>query len=137
MRWNVGTKISVGFGITLAIFVIVGAVSYRSVTKQTEAATWVAHTREVQNKLTQLLSNLQDAEAGTRGYVITGVESYLAPFTDGTARAEENRRHLAELVSDNPRQQARADALAPLITDQLGALQQTGDPTRARDFAAA
>jgi len=137
MKWNVGTKISVGFGITLAIFVIVGAVSYRSVTKQTEAAAWVAHTREVQNQLTQLLSNLQDAETGQRGYVITGVESYLAPYTDGTARVEENRRHLAELVSDNPRQQARADALAPLITDKLSELQQTVDVRKARDFAAA
>jgi methyl-accepting chemotaxis protein len=137
MKWNVGTKISVGFGITLAIFVIVGAISYRSVTKQTEAAAWVAHTREVQNELTQLLSNLQDAETGQRGYVITGVESYLAPFTDGNARAEENRRHLAELVSDNPRQQARADALAPVIADKLAELQQTIDLRRTRDFASA
>ena len=137
MRWNVGTKISVGFGITLAIFVLVGAVSYQGVTKQTEAASWVAHTREVQNQLTQLLSNLQDAETGQRGYVITGVDSYLAPYTDGTARAEENRRRLAELVSDNPRQQARADALAPLIADKFAELQQTVDLRKTRDFAAA
>jgi methyl-accepting chemotaxis protein len=137
MRWNVGTKISVGFAITLAIFVIVGAVSYQSVTKQTEAATWVEHTRDVQNQLTQLLSNLKDAETGQRGYVITGVESYLAPYTDGAAQAEENRRHLAELVSDNPRQQARADALAPIIADKLAELQQTVDLRRTRDFAAA
>ena len=137
MRWNVGTKISAGFAITLAIFVIVGAVSYQSVTKQTEAAAWVAHTREVQNQLTLLLSNLQDAETGQRGYVITGVESYLTPYTDGTARAEENRRRLAELVADNPRQQARADALAPLIADKLAELQQTVELRRTHDFTAA
>ena len=137
MRWNVGTKIGVGFAITLAIFVIVGAVSYQGVTKQTEAATWAAHSREVQNQLTQLLSNLQDAETGQRGYVITGVESYLAPYTDGAARAEENRKRLAELVSDNPREQARADALAPLIADKLAELQQTVELRRTRDFAAA
>jgi methyl-accepting chemotaxis protein len=137
MQWNVGTKISVGFAVTLAIFVIVGAVSYQSVTKQTEAATWVAHTREVQNQLTQLLSSLQDAETGQRGYVITGVDGYLTPYTDGVARAEETRRHLAELVSDNPRQLARADALAPLIADKFAELQQTIDVRKTRDFAAA
>ena len=137
MRWNVGTKISVGFAITLAIFVIVGAVSYQSATKQTQAAAWVAHTREVQNQLTELLSNLQDAETGQRGFVITGADSYLAPYTDGTARAEESRRHLAELVSDNPRQQARADALAPLIADKLAELQRTVELRKTRDFAAA
>jgi methyl-accepting chemotaxis protein len=137
MKWNVGTKITVGFSATLAIFVIVGAVSYQSVTKQTEAATWVAHTREVQNQLTQLLSSLQDAETGQRGYVITGVDGYLTPYTDGVARAEEIRRHLAELVSDNPRQLTRADALAPLIADKFSELQQTIDVRKTRDFAAA
>jgi methyl-accepting chemotaxis protein len=137
MKWNVGTKISLGFAVTLAIFVIVGAVSYRSVTKQSEAAVWVAHTREVQTQLTELLSSLQDAETGQRGYVITGVEGYLAPYTDGSARTEQIRRHIAELVADNPRQQARADALAPLIADKLAELQQTVDARKARDFAAA
>jgi methyl-accepting chemotaxis protein len=137
MKWNVGTKIGLGFAVTLAIFVIVGAVSYRSVTKQSEAAVWVAHTREVQNQLTELLSSLQDAETGQRGYVITGVDSYLAPYTDGSSRTEQIRRHIAELVADNPRQQARVDALAPLIADKLAELQQTVDVRKARDFAAA
>lgn len=137
MKWNVGTKISAGFGITLAVFVIVGAVSYRSVTKQTEAAAWVAHTREVQNQLTELLASLQDAETGQRGYVITGVDSYLAPHADGTARAEEIRRHLAQLVEDNPRQQGRVATLASLIADKFAELQQVIDVRKARDFAAA
>jgi methyl-accepting chemotaxis protein len=137
MKWNVGTKISAGFGITLAIFVIVGTVSYRSVTKQTEAATWVAHTREVQNQLTELLASLQDAETGQRGYVITGNESYLAPYADGTARAEQIRRHLAQLVEDNGRQQARVDTLASLIADKFAELQQVIDVRKTRDFAAA
>jgi methyl-accepting chemotaxis protein len=137
MKWNVGTKISVGFGIALGIFVIVGAVAYRSVTQQTEAADWVAHTREVQTVLADLLTNLQDAETGQRGYVITGVDSYLAPYTEGTARAEDNRKRLAQLVSDNPRQQARADALAPLIADKFAELQDTINLRRTGDFAAA
>jgi methyl-accepting chemotaxis protein len=137
MKWNVGTKIGVGFGIALAIFVIVGAVAYRSVTQQTQAADWVAHTREVQTVLAQLLSNLQDAESGQRGYLITGVESYLAPYTDGTARAEDNRKRLAQLVSDNPRQQVRVDGLVPLIADKFAELQQTIDLRKTGDFAAA
>jgi methyl-accepting chemotaxis protein len=137
MKWNVGTKIAVGFGIALAIFVIVGAVAYRSVTQQTEAADWVAHTRQVQTMLAELLTNLQDAETGQRGFVITGVESYLAPYTDGTARAEENRKRIAELVADNPRQQSRAEAIAPLLSDKFAELQQTIDLRRSGDFAAA
>ena len=138
MKWNVGTKISAGFGITLAIFVIVGTVSYQSVTKQTDAASWVAHTREVQNQLTELLASVQDAETGQRGYVITGIDSYLAPYTDGSARAEEIRRHLAQLVEDNPAATGTAiDTLASLIADKLAELQQVIDVRKAHDFAAA
>jgi methyl-accepting chemotaxis protein len=137
MKWNVGTKIGVGFGVALAIFVIVGAVAYRSVTQQTEAADWVAHTREVQTALADLLTNLQDAETGQRGYVITGIDGYLAPYTDGTARAEDNRKRVAQLVSDNPRQQVRADALTPLIADKFAELQQSIDARKTSDFAAA
>ena len=36
MKWNVGTKIGAGFGVALAIFVIVGIVSYRNVGQQVE-----------------------------------------------------------------------------------------------------
>src|SRR5882724_5087339 len=137
MKWTVGTKISVGFGLTLAVFLIVGIVAYRSVTQQGEAADWVAHTREVQDQLAELLSNLLDAETGQRGYVITGVEGYLEPYTKGLARVEANRRNLARLVSDNPRQETRADALAPLIAERLAVLQEGIDVRKARDFAAA
>lgn len=137
MNWNVGTKIGSGFGLTLTIFVIVGVVSYQAVVQQTDDAYWVSHTHEVQNQLSQLLTNLQDAETGQRGYVITGLDRYLAPYTAGSAAAETNRRRLAQLVSDSPRQVARAEALAPLIADKLTELQESIDVRRTRDFAAA
>jgi methyl-accepting chemotaxis protein len=137
MKWNVGSKIGVGFGITLAIFVIVGAVSYRSVTEQTEAASWVAHSHEVQNQLLQLLSNMQDAETGQRGYVITGVDSYLDPYRSGSAQADDSRKQLLKLVADNPRQVARVVSIVPLLDAKLAELRQTIDLRKTRDFAAA
>jgi methyl-accepting chemotaxis protein len=137
MKWNVGTKIGAGFGITLAIFVIVGVVSYQAVLQQTEDSYWVSHTHEVQNELTQLLSNLQDAETGQRGYLITGLDRYLVPYTSGTAAVEGDRKRLLQLVSDNPRQVARAEALGPLIADKLAELQETVEVRKTRDFTSA
>ena len=137
MKWNVGTKIAAGFGLALAIFVIVGVVSYQAVVQQAEDSYWVSHTHEVQNELTRLLSNLQDAETGQRGYVITGADRYLAPYTAGAAAIEGNRKRLLQLVSDNPRQVARAEALAPLIADKLSELQETIDARRTHDFTSA
>ena len=91
MKWNVGTKIGIGFGIVLTIFVIVGAVAYRSVVRQTDTANAVTHTYAVENELTQLLSSLQDAETGQRGYLISGSDSYLAPYTAALPAIEQQR----------------------------------------------
>ncbi len=137
MKWTVGTKIATGFGIALVIFVIVGAVAYRNVTLQTDAASWVVHTHETQNQLTQLLATLRDAEAAQRNYLLTGDETYLTPYTVAIAAAEANRQQLARLVADNPRQLSRSDALAPLIAEKESDLQATIDVRKARDLAAA
>jgi methyl-accepting chemotaxis protein len=137
MNWNVGTKIGAGFGVALAIFVIVGIVSYRNVEQQTEDAQWVAHTHEVLETLTKVMSALQDAETGQRGYVITGEESYLAPYAAGIAVVETHRKHLTDLVGDNPRQAARAEAMAPLIAAKLEEMARPLEARRTRDFAAA
>ena len=137
MKWNVGTKIAVGFGIVMIIFVIVGAVAYRSVVRQTETANAVTHTYAVENELTQLLASLQDAETGQRGYLITGVDSYLAPYTAALPEIDRYHRELTSLVAGDPEQLAHLDELAPLITEKLAELQQTIDIRRAKDFASA
>jgi len=137
MKWNVGTKIGAGFGVTLVIFVIVGIVSYRNVEQQTENSQWVAHTHEVIATITKVVAALQDAETGQRGYVITGDEAYLAPYTSGISTVETYRKQLADLVNDNPRQQARAEALGPLIAEKLTEIATHVEARRTQDFAAA
>jgi methyl-accepting chemotaxis protein len=137
MKWNVGTKIGAGFGLALLIFVIVGMVSYRSVQAQIEDAGWVAHTNEVIATLSQFFSGLQDAETGQRGYIITGEEAYLSPYAAGVAAAQAHLRKLSDLVADNPRQSARAEALQSLVTRKIGEMQEALDVRRKQDFAAA
>src|SRR6185437_5197194 len=137
MKWNVGTKIGTGFGIALAIFVIVDAVAYRNVTQQSDAAAWVTHTHEVQSELNQLLMNLGDAEASQRSYLITGDETYLPGYTAAAAAAEANRKQTGRLVADNPRQLSRVDALGPLLAQKVADLQAAIELRKSRDFAAA
>jgi methyl-accepting chemotaxis protein len=137
MKWNVGTKLGAGFGLALLIFVIVGLLSYRSAQEQTNEARWVAHTHEVLADLTLVLSHMQEAETGQRGFVITGDESYLAPYNSGTAAAEARRHELAELVRDNPRQLTRAESLGQLMNAKFAEMQRIIDVRRKSDFAAA
>ncbi len=127
----------VGFGVALVIFVIVGVVSYRSTLQQAQAADWVSHSHEVQGQMTLVLSDMEDAETGQRGFLITGVERYLTPHTAAAGRVEEDRQTLLKLVGDNPSQVARVEALGPLIETKLAELQQTIDLRRTNSFEAA
>lgn len=53
-----------------------------------EAANRVTHSYRVIGELSNLLSNIKDAETGERGFIITGDRMYLAPYRDaqGTLR---------------------------------------------------
>ena len=137
MKWNVGTKIASGFAATLAIFVVVGIVSWQNVDQTTEDAAWVAHTHRVLSELAQLMSSLQDVETGQRGFVITGDESYLAPYHAAVSAVETHRLRIAELVNDDPRQAPRAQSLAPLVVEKLRAISEGIDARRKADFTAA
>ncbi len=114
-----------------------GRTLYQSTTRQVEDARWVSHTREVVATSPELLTSLVDAETGQRGFVITGEESYLTPYTAGVAAAETTRKRLAELVKDNVKQTSRLDAFTPMITERLTTLQDAVEARRRSDFAAA
>jgi methyl-accepting chemotaxis protein len=137
MKWNVGTKIGAGFAVTLLIFVIVGVTSWRNVDQQLKDAAWVAHTHEVLTTISKLMSAMQDVETGQRGYIISGEQSYLAPYSDAVTSVEVHRLHLLELVNDNPRQASRAQALGPLISTKLDAIDDGIEARRTGDFARA
>src|SRR5947209_20224148 len=86
---TIGKKIAGGFGLTLAILIIIGYLSYRGTTQLAETGQFVietnqmvAHTYEVLASLEELLSLMKDAETGQRGYLLTGDLSYLQPYTD-------------------------------------------------------
>jgi methyl-accepting chemotaxis protein len=101
------------------------------------AAEWVAHTREVQARLAELLSVMRDAEIGQRGYLITGLDSYLEPFNNAVSKVEDHRKVVRKLTADNPDQQRRLTELEPLIRAKFEEMTETIDLRRTKDFEAA
>jgi CHASE3 domain sensor protein len=47
---------------------------------------------------------LVDAETGQRGFIFTGKQEFLEPYTKATKRLEKTRTELAEQIKDNPEQ---------------------------------
>jgi class 3 adenylate cyclase/CHASE3 domain sensor protein len=110
--------------------------SWIVVRQQTEHEA-VRHTLEVNNRLARLLSRLQDAEVGQRGYLLTEQSSYLDPYNSAVSSVPADLDELDRLTGDNPRQKANLTALRPLIAQKFSELRQTIDLKRAADEAGA
>jgi signal transduction histidine kinase/ActR/RegA family two-component response regulator len=99
---------------------LVGAVFL--VQGQRQSQRWVAHTLEVEEQLSSVLSVVQQAETGQRGFMITRNEAYLEPFTTGQRDLRIELDELHRLVADSPIEAARAARLDQLATERLGRL---------------
>ena len=95
----------------LFVFVASGFVSYLNTRTLNEDARQVTHTHEVLWALSDLLSLIKDAETGQRGYLITGDDRYLEPYTAAVAHIDQRMSDIERLIRDNPDQQGRIPAL--------------------------
>ncbi|WP_293900825.1 CHASE3 domain-containing protein [Phenylobacterium sp.] len=106
--------------------------------RQAQSDRLVRHTLEVENRLSDVLSRLQDAETGQRGYLLTGRDQFLVPYDDALAHLDTEMAALEQAVADNPRQMRQAARLR-VQADRRKAYLQTnlesyrqGDPAAAR-----
>jgi signal transduction histidine kinase len=106
----------------LMILLGIGVLSFRSTLRDEEDRGWVTHTHLVIEKLQAVLIDITQAEAGQRGYMLTGDERYLKPFEGGVKQIHLNVAEFRRLTSDNPRQQEAIQHLEPLITVRLAGL---------------
>lgn len=123
MKWSVGVKIASGFGLGLAILVIIGASAYNSTTSLVEASEWRTHTQIVITDLAGVLSIIKDGEIGQRGYIITGDEEYLEPYRSAQRDIGPKLDEVRHLTRDNASQQRRLDVLQPVIRQRFESLQ--------------
>jgi len=130
------SRIIAGFGAALALLICVGILSFWSIVKNANERQWVNHTHLVLEKLDALSANLIDAETGERGYLLTGEESYLAPYNGAASRVHESSKDLKDLTADNPIQQQALDRLEPVITARLGLLDRAIEIRRQGGLAA-
>jgi methyl-accepting chemotaxis protein len=132
MKWNVGTKIAAGFGLALAIFAIVGAISYRSTTELVEASDLRQHTYEVLSRLAEIESLAVDSQNAVRGYAITGNDRELENFRAALDRTDKVKQELRQLTAQSPRQLQRIDALAPIVKSRLDFSSETIEAIRSK-----
>jgi methyl-accepting chemotaxis protein len=134
--WTFGKKIVAGFAISFVLLAAIGTVAYRAINSLTTTSYAVAHTHQVIEHIARLLIEMENAETGQRGFVITGDEAYLAPYQAGIAAVDALVKELRELTADNPNQQRRLDQVEPLVVGKLAELKRTVDMRRTSGFEA-
>jgi signal transduction histidine kinase/DNA-binding response OmpR family regulator/CHASE3 domain sensor protein len=80
---------------------------------------------EAQNQLRALESTIKDSETGQRGYLLTGEERYLQPYTDSLPKLKNQLAALQKFVSSGEIFGDEMAQLANLIQDKLAELALT------------
>ncbi len=137
MKWTVEKKIAAGFGLLLAILLVVGFVSYRNTLKLIRDGNLVAHSHEVLDELDGTLSSVKDAETGQRGFIITGDEEYLRPYTAALPAIGRHLMRLKELTEGDASQRLKLTELESKIAARLALINDSIDLRKASGFAAA
>jgi diguanylate cyclase (GGDEF)-like protein/PAS domain S-box-containing protein len=137
MPLTVEKKIAAGFALMLAIMLAVGFVSYRNTRKLIRDSNLVAHSHEVLDELDGTLSSIKDAETGQRGYIITGDEEYLKPYTAALPAINRHLERLHQLTLSDPEHPRSLSDLERKIDERLRLISEIIELRRTQGFDAA
>jgi CheY-like chemotaxis protein/CHASE3 domain sensor protein len=126
-----------GFVVAVAAVAFIALLTYRSLQTRSVAAGRVTHTLQVIDQLQTILSLAKDAETGQRGYLLTGEEPYLEPFSNAKTQIPDEMRKAYDLVESDPVQLQRIKNLDAAARDKLAELDQTIALRRKGDTSAA
>ncbi len=124
-KYSIGTKIAMSFSLILVIMMTLSFLTIFNMNKIRSNNLWVHHTQEVVKNINLQLNSLLNAETGERGYILTGMDSYLEPYTAAIGKIKENSISIRQLTSDNNTQQENLNKLDELIPKKLDELAET------------
>ncbi len=127
------TNATVGFLVAVVAVLVIAAFSYGSLQSTASARARVTQAFTLLDSLQSLLSTLQDAETGQRGFLLTGNEVYLQPYTSAQAALPGTLASIRTAVRADAVQRDRLETLVELTTQKMDELQQTITLRRAGD----
>lgn len=116
-RLRINTRLMGAFGIIVAILVALIATAKVGQDKQVATQRMNIHTYQVLDEASSLLASLINMETGARGFMLTGVETFLDPYNAGRQQFQKHWDQMKDLTSDNPTQQRRLDDLKSAMSN--------------------
>jgi len=118
-------KTLIGFLLAVAAVAIIALLSDQSLQATTDSTANLTQTIEVLGHLEGLLSTLKDAETGQRGFLLTGDESYLTPYTDAKDSLPDELSSMRALLVNRPEQRRRLDGIESLANLKMAEMEAT------------
>ena len=103
------------YGISFLLLIVSAIASYASIKGLLKSQEEVAHTNHIINKLENVISALKDAETGQRGFLLTGKERFLEPYTGSLPKAYSLISEIKGLSAENDLQTQSAEQLRQLV----------------------
>ncbi len=126
-----------GFTGVVLLFVVGGTTTYFNVRTINLDTALVTDTHRMLREIDSILALLKDAERGQRGFVLTGNEHYLEPYSSALSRMQLTLSELKQLAADNSLQLDRIPSIETDIKIKLDDLERTIETRRTQGFEAA
>jgi signal transduction histidine kinase/DNA-binding response OmpR family regulator/CHASE3 domain sensor protein len=127
MKTTLTRNLQIGFGLSLLLLIISSILSYVSIQNLLQSSELVEHSNEVVYNLENVMSTMKDAETGQRGYLLTGRQEFLEPYTGAYGKAISLVNRVQGQTRDNARQQANVEQIKGILLKRLNILQQMLD----------
>lgn len=114
-----------GFWAALAILSALALLSYHSINRAQESATWVEHTLQVRLEVEELVNLDGSVRAAWRSFMSTGNHENLEAYEVAADAVARKVQSLKNMTADNPRQRQRADALLSLMSRDIAAMRES------------
>jgi PAS domain S-box-containing protein len=130
-------KVQIGFAIGLLAVVLVGAMSFRSVSHMRDDVEWVDHTHQVISALREFRAAISVAETNHRALVFSGDQVFIGPYNAAMQDVDRHLRDVRALTSDNPAQQKHIDVLDSLVAERIAYFHEVSELRRTQGLDAA
>lgn len=113
--------------VAVGMLILLGIVglSYWMLDRTGQSTEELIATRDMRSRLVDLLSVVQDAETGQRGFLLTGEDRYLTPYTVAVRATDEKFDALRRALARQPDSEQFLSDLKSALDDKLGELSQT------------
>jgi PAS domain S-box-containing protein len=133
IRW----RVAAGFTTALAILAVVGVAAYRNATTTVADIAALRTERDKLDATREFTQRIAEVETGTRGFVITGIDAFLAPRDTALPYLPIVLRRLRQLESGDVWATGTLDSLERLVRARLSFDEQVIALRRAGRAAAA